>query len=98
MLKISSLRVVIRTPHRVLLGACASQLSIRDGRGEWVIHPDSPAMLSAIGPGEIVLRKHDGRDLSVSVGCGTVAVLDGEVRCIVTTATVGYDPAMPLAV
>ena len=98
MINTKSLRVVVRTPYRVVLGACASEFLIRDGRGEWLIHHDTPAMLSAIGPGEIVLRKHDGRDVVMTVGSGTVAVIDGEVRCIVTSAQVGYETAIPLAV
>ncbi len=98
MINIKSLRIIVRTPHSVVLGACASQLLIRDGRGEMLLHHDTPAMLGAIGPGEIVLRKHDGRDVVITVGSGTVALIDGEVRCIVTSAQVGHETAIPLAV
>jgi len=74
------LRVIVRTPTERLFDAHAQSIEGSDGLRSFAIEHDAPAMITALMPGEIVLRKRDGRRLVLQIGWGSLIAVNNEVR------------------
>ncbi len=80
------LRVVLRTPTELLLDTKVSELEAADLAGRFVVRADCEPVLTALVPGDIVLRNRDGRELRAAIGFGSCTKVGREVRLIVEHA------------
>ncbi|MEM1030053.1 MAG: hypothetical protein AAF928_11435 [Myxococcota bacterium] len=103
------LRIVIRTPDRVVVDTVATHVEVEDTLGRFVVDDLSPN-LAALTPSEVTVVRRDGSRVSVQVGWGTLTAVGTEARLIVDRAAVTAvalpasapsrvtEPPMPLAV
>lgn len=82
------LRVVLRTPSKVLLVTRVSEIEAEDAAGRFVARVDGAPVLTALGPSDVVLRKRDGSELRAHVAWGTLVKIGHELRVIVDDAEV----------
>jgi F0F1-type ATP synthase epsilon subunit len=94
----NELRVVLRTPTELLLDTNVCELEAADLAGRFVVRADCEPVLTALVPGDIVMRSGDGRELRAAVGFGSCIKVGREVRLVVEHADLGALQRMPLAV
>lgn len=91
------IRVVVRTARSVMIDSELLGLTVPTRQGVMTIGPGARPMVVPLIPGEIVLHKPAGGDLGMQVGCGSLVVLDGQVRVVVSRIEASYDPELALA-
>lgn len=74
------LRVVICTQDNVLLDTHVKRLEAFDHLGQLVLDGDSPPMLAALIPGDIVVHRRDGTTTRIEAGWGSLTSVGNQVR------------------
>ncbi len=91
------LRVVIRTPEAAILDTRAREVEVEDVVGRFTLRADEEDALSALIPGEIVIRKRDGSELHLDVGYGSLTKLGSQARIVVKHAELRFVEPMRIA-
>lgn len=94
----NDLRVVIRTLSDHVLDTQAQELEVEDNLGRFTVTANGEPALAALVPSELVLRKHDGGEIRVRVGWGTLTAVGGQARLVVHDADVTVIEPMRIAV
>lgn len=91
------LRVVIRTPYETILDTRACEVELEDAAGRFTLRADGEAALTALIPGDLVIRKRDGSELHLVVGYGSLVALGGQARIVVRHATMRFVEPLRIA-
>ncbi len=93
------LRIVLRTSSGPVLDTRVCELELEDLAGRFTVRANDDAVLTALVPGEIVLRKADKTELRVQIDWGSLTKVGREARLVVDHAEVIGEPSrMPIAV
>ena len=76
----------IVTPERTLLKEEIRQVTLPTLEGQITVLPDHIPLIAVLVPGEIVVKKEDGEEVSMAVSGGFVEVLVNKVVVLADTA------------
>ncbi len=81
-----TLRLEIVTPERLALSDDVRQVTLPGVSGEMTILPRHAPLMTLLNPGELVIKRSDGEEISYAVGGGVVEVRPDKVVVLADAA------------